>query len=101
LITINPAKQLGIENKVGSLEVGKDADVVIFDNHPLSIYGIPQLTIVDGIIRFDRQNDADDQRLDVDPIKAASTYFRASADHNDDRCLEGVYEMTLDWFKDK
>jgi imidazolonepropionase-like amidohydrolase len=101
LITINPAKQLGIENKVGSLEVGKDADVVIFDNHPLSIYGIPQITIVDGIIRFDRQNDADDQRLDVDPIKAASTYFRTSTDHNDDRCLEGVYEMTLDWFKDK
>lgn len=99
LITINPAKQLGIENKVGSLEVGKDADVVIFDNHPLSIYGVPQITIVDGIIRFDRQNDADDQRLDVDPIKAASTYFRASADHNDDRCLEGVYEMTLDWFR--
>lgn len=101
LITINPAKQLGIENKVGSLEVGKDADVVIFDNHPLSIYGVPQITIVDGIIRFDRQNDADDQRLDVDPIKAASTYFRASTDHNDDRCLEGVYEMTLEWFKDK
>ncbi len=67
LITINPAKQLGIESRVGSLEVGKDGDIAIFKNHPLSIYGIPQVTIVDGIVRFDREKDADDMRLIVDP----------------------------------
>jgi imidazolonepropionase-like amidohydrolase len=67
LITINPAKQLGIEARTGSLEVGKDADIAIFKNHPLSIYGVPQFTIVDGVIRFDRANDPADMRLMVDP----------------------------------
>jgi cytosine/adenosine deaminase-related metal-dependent hydrolase len=67
LVTVNPAKQLGIESRVGSLEVGKDADIAIFKNHPLSIYGVPQVTIVDGIVRFDREKDADDMRLMVDP----------------------------------
>jgi imidazolonepropionase-like amidohydrolase len=57
LITINPAKQLRIDDRVGSLEVGKDADLVIFDEHPLSVYAIPQKTIVDGDVYFDRQAD--------------------------------------------
>ncbi|MEO1255749.1 MAG: amidohydrolase family protein, partial [Bacteroidota bacterium] len=60
LITINPAEQLGIEDRVGSLEVGKEGDVAIFKNHPLSIYALPMVTIVDGIVRFDRENDPDD-----------------------------------------
>src|SRR5260221_688027 len=67
LITINPAKQLGIDSRTGSLEVGKDADITIFKNHPLSIYGVPQFTIVDGIVRFDRANAVGDMRLLVDP----------------------------------
>src|SRR5690606_13149972 len=67
LITINPAKQLGIDDRVGSLEVGKDADVAIFRGHPLSIYTVPQLTLVDGVVRFDRENDPDDMRIYVDP----------------------------------
>lgn len=67
LITINPATQLGIANRVGSLEVGKDGDVAIFNEHPLSIYTKPMMTIVDGIVRFDRQQDKDDMRLLVDP----------------------------------
>ena len=67
LITINPAWQLGIDDRVGSIEVGKDADLVLFDAHPLSVYAVPQLTIVDGIVRFDRATDPDDVRLAVDP----------------------------------
>src|SRR5690625_7766780 len=47
LITINPATQLGIAGRTGSIEVGKDADLVLFDAHPLSVYAIPQMTIVD------------------------------------------------------
>lgn len=98
LITINPAKQLGIENRVGSIEVGKDADLAIFDNHPLSIYGVPQLTIVDGIIRFDRQNDADDQRLEVDPLRAVPTFSLQGRQQHEHRCMDGVYEMMVEWF---
>ncbi|MDV3310692.1 MAG: amidohydrolase [Cyclobacteriaceae bacterium] len=67
LITINPAKQLGIDSRVGSLEVGKDGDVAIFREHPLSIYTVPVMTLVDGIVRFDRENDPDDMRIYVDP----------------------------------
>jgi imidazolonepropionase-like amidohydrolase len=57
LITINPAKQLRIDDRVGSIEVGKDADIAIFDHHPLSVYAVAQTTIVDGEIYFDRARD--------------------------------------------
>ena len=48
LVTINPAKQLRIDNRVGSLEVGKDADVVIWNKHPLSTYAIVDRVYIDG-----------------------------------------------------
>ncbi len=57
LITINPAIQLGIQERVGSIEVGKDADVVIWNGHPLSVYARVDTTFVDGDIFFDRQQD--------------------------------------------
>jgi len=95
LITINPAIQLGIDDRVGSLEVGKDGDVVIFDKHPLSIYAIPQLTIVDGIVRFDINNDGDDVRVDVDPEEEYPTSYTESESthqHDHDSCMEGAFE---------
>lgn len=67
LITINAAEQLGIDDRVGSIEEGKDADLALFSEHPLSIYAVPQRTYVDGIVRFDRDDDPDDMRLQVDP----------------------------------
>lgn len=89
LITINPAKQLGIENRVGSIEKGKDADIAIFSKHPLSIYAIPVMTIVDGVIRFDREKDADDIRIYVDPGQEIET--TATTDrHSHDWCMEGA-----------
>lgn len=69
LITLNPAKQLGIADRVGSLEVGKDGDVVVFNNHPLSIYAVPQMTFVDGVKYFDIEEDEDDVRIYVDPAE--------------------------------
>lgn len=53
-VTINPAIQLGIEERVGSLEVGKDADFVIWNEHPLSTFASAEQTWVDGIKRFDK-----------------------------------------------
>lgn len=75
LITINPARQLGIDQKVGSIEVGKDADLAIFSHHPLSIYTVPQMTIVDGIVRFDIKNDPADMRIYIDPEEDTPTYY--------------------------
>jgi len=56
-ITINPAKQLAIDKRVGSIEVGKDADLAIFDKHPLSNYAKVEKVYIDGQIYFDRNAD--------------------------------------------
>ncbi|RMH13958.1 MAG: amidohydrolase, partial [Gemmatimonadetes bacterium] len=62
LITINPARQLGIDDRVGSLEVGKDADLVIYDGYPLSSTAAVNKTMIDGRIYFDRELDRERQR---------------------------------------
>ncbi len=61
LVTINPAKQLRIDNRVGSLEPGKDADVAVWSHHPLSSYAIVERTYIDGIAYYDRM--AEERRL--------------------------------------
>jgi imidazolonepropionase-like amidohydrolase len=57
LVTLNPAIQLGIDKRVGSIDVGKDADLVIYNHDPLSAYAVAQKTIVDGRVLFDRDKD--------------------------------------------
>lgn len=57
LVTINPAKQLGIDDKTGSIEVGKSADLVLFDKHPLDNYSKVLKTWIDGNLYFDRDKD--------------------------------------------
>ncbi len=55
MITINPAWIVGVDDRVGSIDVGKDADLVIWDGYPLSSYGVPEKVLIDGEIYFDRQ----------------------------------------------
>jgi imidazolonepropionase-like amidohydrolase len=69
MVTINPAKMLHVDDKVGSLKPGKDADVVVWSDNPLSIYAKSLYTIVDGTVYFDRQKDAQLEK-DVDAEKA-------------------------------
>jgi imidazolonepropionase-like amidohydrolase len=57
MVTINPAKQLGIDNRVGSIEVGKDADLVLYDKYPLSDYAKVEKVLIDGTIYFDRDKE--------------------------------------------
>lgn len=90
LITINPAKQLGVDNRIGSIEVGKEADIAIFKGHPLSIYGIPVYTVVDGIVRFDRAKDPDDMRLFIDPKQSIDVPTFNTHTGHDDACMEDV-----------
>ena len=58
MVTLNPAKMLHIDKQVGSLKEGKDADVVLWSDNPLSIYAKPLYTIVDGTVYFDSAHDA-------------------------------------------
>lgn len=91
LITINPAIQLGIDKRVGSIEKGKDGDIAIFSAHPLSIYAVPQMTIVDGIVRFDIENDDDDMRIDIDPEEKFDDTFMDLNAEDEERCMQDVF----------
>lgn len=56
-ITLNPAMQLKIDKRTGSIDVGKDADFAIFNGHPFSVYSRVEMTIIEGEVYFDRQKD--------------------------------------------
>lgn len=56
-VTLNPAKLLHLDDRVGSLKVGKDADVVLWSDHPLSIYSKAEKTIIEGVTYFDLAHD--------------------------------------------
>ena len=60
-VTLNAARQLRIDDKVGTLAAGKDADFVIWSGHPLSVYSVPEQTWVDGVREFDRARDLKDR----------------------------------------
>ena len=74
LVTINPAKQLRIDNRVGSLEVGKDADVTIWSHHPLSSYAIVERVYIDGQSHYDR---LDDQKRLTDLVRDKTSLVNA------------------------
>lgn len=56
-VTLNPAKLLHIDDRVGSIKVGKDADVVLWSDHPMSIYAKAEQTIIEGVTYFDLKRD--------------------------------------------
>ena len=66
MVTINPARQLRIDDRIGSLEPGKDADLVIWSGDPLSVFSIAESTFVDGRLLFDRKSDLQHRERVVD-----------------------------------
>lgn len=64
MITLNAAKQLGIDKHTGTIEVGKDGDIVIWSGHPFSVYSRVETTIIEGDTYFDHAADAQ-LRLDM------------------------------------
>ncbi|AZQ44196.1 amidohydrolase [Nonlabens ponticola] len=56
-VTLNPAKLLHIDDRVGSIKEGKDADIVLWNHNPLDIKAIPEYTLVDGIVFFEKSRD--------------------------------------------
>jgi imidazolonepropionase-like amidohydrolase len=69
MVTLNPAKLLHIDNKVGSIKVGKDADVVLWSDNPLSVYAKAEKTIIDGKIYYDIEEDVK-LRIDIQKERA-------------------------------
>ncbi len=57
MVTINPAKLLHIDNRVGSIKEGKDADLVLWNDHPLSVYAVAEKTMIEGAFYFDIEKD--------------------------------------------
>jgi adenine deaminase len=62
-VTLNPAKLLHIDDRVGSVKVGKDADLVLWSDHPLSVYAKAEKTLVEGTIYFDIERDRLQQKV--------------------------------------
>ncbi|WP_026897608.1 amidohydrolase family protein [Daejeonella oryzae] len=62
LVTLNPAKMMHIDNRVGSIKAGKDADLVLWSDNPLSVYAKAEKTFVDGIAYWDMEKDAGKQK---------------------------------------
>ncbi|MEW5984057.1 MAG: amidohydrolase family protein [Acidobacteriota bacterium] len=78
MVTINPAKSLRVDKRVGSIEVGKDADLVVWTKHPLSTYTTVERTYIDGILYYDRQTD--ERRVaELEREKAALVAAEAAA----------------------
>lgn len=63
MVTLNPAKLLHLDDRMGSLKAGKDADVVIWSDHPLSVNARVRYTIVDGEILFDEEKDREMRKV--------------------------------------
>jgi imidazolonepropionase-like amidohydrolase len=57
-VTLNPAKLLHLDDRVGSIKVGKDADVVLWNGHPMSVYTMAEKTMIEGVTYFDMARDA-------------------------------------------
>jgi imidazolonepropionase-like amidohydrolase len=53
-LTLNPAKSLGLDNRIGTLETGKAADLVIWNGNPFSVYALAEQVFIDGALTFDR-----------------------------------------------
>ena len=63
-LTANPAKSLGLDDRIGTLAVGKAADVVIWNGNPFSVYALADQVLIDGALRFDRAHPSDEPRSD-------------------------------------
>jgi imidazolonepropionase-like amidohydrolase len=88
LVTINPAIQLGIDKRVGSIDVGKDADLVIYNHDPLSAYAVVQQTLIDGRIYFDRKRDIADRDAREKEKKALMDKEKKAGEKKPDATIE-------------
>ena len=67
-VTLNPAKLLHLDDRIGSIKVGKDADLVLWTDHPMSIYSQAEITMIEGVVYYD-SNKISDQIAEIDKEK--------------------------------
>lgn len=79
-ITINAAIHLGIGDRVGSIEVGKDADLAVFDRHPLSTFAVNRFTVVDGEVLFSMERDREMREAMTAERAALEAKFEAGSE---------------------
>ncbi len=80
-VTLNPAKLLHIDDRVGSIKEGKDADLVLWTDHPLSVYAKPEKTLIEGIVYFDLDRDKElRQKIESQKNQLATQMLKAKND---------------------
>ena len=80
MITLNPAKLLHLDHRMGSIKKGKDADVVLWSGNPLSMYSKAEKTIIDGVIYFDLDEDLRKRKkIKKEKLRIAEKMFRAES----------------------
>jgi imidazolonepropionase-like amidohydrolase len=63
-LTLNPAKSLGLDDRIGTLQAGKSGDVVVWNGNPFSVYALAELVFIDGALQFDRAHPPSKPRSD-------------------------------------
>lgn len=101
MVTLNPAKLLHLDDKMGSIKVGKDADIVIWNNNPLSIYSKVIQTYVDGRLMFDVETDKQLRERDTAErmriIKLMSQYKTDDKKQNPKKEKEIIYHCDTEY----
>ena len=65
-LTINPAWRLGLDDRIGSLKAGKNADIILWSGDPFSVYSKPEKVWIDGALMFDRSDPRQQWRTDFE-----------------------------------
>ncbi|MBX7095187.1 MAG: amidohydrolase family protein [Flavobacteriales bacterium] len=78
LVTLNPAKMLHLDHKIGSVKVGKEADIVLWSDSPLSVYAKAEKTFIDGVCYYDREKeDLMRERIQVERLRLINKMLQA------------------------
>lgn len=89
MVTLNPAKLLHLDDRLGSVKVGKDADLVLWTDNPLTIMAIPESVFIDGILMFDRKEDLIRQEINhAERARIISKMLDAGGSKSDKRTYE-------------
>lgn len=89
MVTLNPAKLLHLDNRLGSIKVGKDADLVLWTANPLTIHAIPETVMIDGIVFFNRKQDLERQaKNQSEKARIISKMLEAGGSKGDKRTFQ-------------